>query len=368
MATRTLINDADILEYSNIAWPNSAMWAPAPRVFKYNSGSAYSDLKEMDEAHGHSPTRYESRASASQTGSLPLYNTWMPRDFPVPLTQWQSNPRDPRWPRQEPYMSDPFIEPYVSDRSSRRGARSSAEDVPMPDYVGSSSSSRVISSMTGVSYEHSKQSSAGAAPIDEEQYNQVAEALIPPAAYVSGTHAPANTPTVAVPAGPRMSAAAEARTRSYSKSGSQGSVLKEISDPNSRNVSRNVSESSAKPDPAAESTMEPATKRLQVSPSPQVKGKKEGSGQENKENEGAVETPTRDLRTPSKTLRTSGSAESQRTRSGSHLSKEEEVASTPSKDVSPAAADDPVLRGSLENIFDSGIQLGGGVSEVPGID
>lgn len=350
----------DVLEFSNIAWPNTAMWSNAPRLFKYNSRSTYSgDLKEED-THAHSPVRHEARAAesgSSQASNPALYNVW----------GYRGTLRESRWAAQEPYMADPFIDPYVLDASMRpRGARSSIEDVPMPDYGSSSTSSRAFSSMTGISYEHSKQPSLGG-PIDEAQYNQLTEALAA-RAQVPGTHAPVNTPSAAaLPSARRLSAAAEARSVSYSRGGSRNSVLKEIS----QQGSRNVSESSARSNLATDTTIEAASRKLQVSPgnTGSVRSRKEGStGQENKENEGSADTPLREIRTPSK-VRASGSVdnESKRTQSGSHMSKEEHVGITPTKNLQPAAADDPVLQGSLEDFFDARIQLGGAV-EVSEID
>lgn len=369
LSTWASLTIVDILEYSNIAWPNAAMWSHAPRLFKYNSGSTYSsDPKEAEDTHAHSPTRRELRSAAadSQTSNAALYNAWAYRNLPAPLAQWQS--RETRL-SQEPFISDPFIDPYVLDNSSARarGARSSTEDVPMPDYAGSSSaSSRAFSSMTGVSYEHSKQPSLGG-PIDEVRYNQLVETVTAPKSQGPGTQAPVNTPSGAAPLGRRLSAAAEARTASYSGGGSRSSILREIS----QRGSRNISETSTKSSLAAD-TIEAVSRKLQVSPSGvagQVRGKKEGS--ENKENEGSVDTPLTEIRTPSKLVHTSGSVDSgsRKNRSGSHVSKEEPLPllTTPTRGLQPAA-DDSILQGSLEDFFDSRIHLGGVICEASEID
>lgn len=265
-------------------------------------------------------------------------------------------------------MNDPFIDPYMLEPTVRppRGARSSLEDVPMPDY-SSSSSSRAISSMTGISYEHSKQPSI-TAPMNEEQYHQVIEVMSPPKTIVTGTEAPVNTPSTTVPIGSKPSAAAEARSASYGKSGSRTSLLKEISQP----VSRDVSGSSARSTMPPEGAIETAANKNHPSPSGHVKGKKEGAAQVNKENEGSVDTPIRESLTPSKIARTSGSIDtpnqSRRNRSGSHVSKEEVVAITPTKNLAVVATADRIPSGSLEDFFDSRIQLGALVGEVAEID
>ncbi|KAJ6151824.1 hypothetical protein N7470_006952 [Penicillium chermesinum] len=171
-----------ILEYSNIAWPNPSMWSQAPRAgFRYNAALDYTAAMDRDDLHAHSPGKAEHRpigaaSTVPLVGQGTMYNAWVShRAFPVPASQW------PRCPDrrlgcfdrfQEPFM-DPTIDSLVSEESSwnHRGARSSREDVPMPDY-SSSSSSRAISSMTGSSY-HNLRS------IDDEQYNELIQALTP---------------------------------------------------------------------------------------------------------------------------------------------------------------------------------------------
>ncbi|KAJ5225094.1 hypothetical protein N7468_006319, partial [Penicillium chermesinum] len=169
-----------ILEYSNIAWPNPTM--------------------DRDDLHAHSPGKAEHRpigaaSTVPLVGQGTMYNAWVShRAFPVPASQW------PRCPDrrlgcfdrfQEPFM-DPTIDSLVSEESSwnHRGARSSREDVPMPDY-SSSSSSRAISSMTGSSY-HNLRS------IDDEQYNELIQALTPTKPPTIGIRAPSNTPSAGV--------------------------------------------------------------------------------------------------------------------------------------------------------------------------
>lgn len=363
-------HNADILEYSNIAWPNTAMWSQGPRMFKYNSGSGFSDVKEVDDSHAHSPTRHDNRvAGSSQASNSAVYNAWSYRNFPSSQAQWQANAREPRWPTQESFMPDPFIDPYMLEPSVRppRAARSSLEDVPMPDY-SSSASSRAISSMTGVSYEHSKQPSI-TAPMNEEQYHQMFDVMGPPKTIVTGTEAPVNTPSTTVPTSTRPSAAAEARSASYTKSGSRTSLLKEISQP----VSRDVSGSSARSTSlTTEAAIEPAANKHHPSLSGHIKGKKEGAGQVNKENEGSIDTPIRDSLTPSKIAPTSGSIDtpnqSRRNRSGSHVSKEEILVITPTKDLAVVETGDRIPSGSLEDFFDSRIQVGALAGDVAEID
>ncbi|KAL2832274.1 hypothetical protein BJY01DRAFT_260269 [Aspergillus pseudoustus] len=288
----------NVLEYSSIAWPNASMWSKEPRLFKYNTGSGVSDLKETDDAHGHSPSRHEARlpvATPGQVGNPSTLNLWRDRNYQGPVPQWQgSNYQDPRWAPPETVFSDPFIDPYVLDPAARhRGARPSWEDISMPDYVSSSNtSSRAISSMTGISYEHSKHSSL-VAPADEESYSQLIRALSPPKPLSCNSQAQSNTPAAAtLPIKTKLSAAAEARSASYAKSGSQASVStsKDISYPGSRETSGSSTKSNPMPTDAA--VERGAVTKLHPSPSGAVKSRKEGLSQENKENE--AETPRKE--------------------------------------------------------------------------
>jgi hypothetical protein len=248
----------DILEYSNIAWPNPKMWLAASNASRYGLANKYVVSKGLDEgAHGHSPTKpggperripftadtssQSSSNVATYSGSTPsIYNAWTPhRGFPIPSTQWNGYSQEPRWDPQDMCIVEPGIEALVDDTAWRqRGARSSREDVPMPDYASTgSTSSRAISGMTGFSYEHSKQPSITSC-LDDEQYNELIQALTPTKAP-PGTRAPSNTPSTATAAmaPPNPSAAAEARSAGYKSRTRHGSVLKEISQPSTREVS-----------------------------------------------------------------------------------------------------------------------------------
>ncbi|RHZ53368.1 uncharacterized protein CDV56_103294 [Aspergillus thermomutatus] len=307
-----------VLECSNIAWPNSGMWSRGQRVFKYNAGSIMSGKKEEEDLHAHSPTRHENRtvvARSNQVSNPAAHTAWPYRSYPPPPPpQWQNSNREATWtyqPTQEPLMADPFIDPHILDPAARhRGARPSWEDVSMPDYISSSSSSRAISSMTGMSYEHSKQPSI-VAPIDEETYAQLFEGVSPPKPLACSSQAPKNTSSALPPVAPKLSAAAEERSSSCVKTARRPSILKELSHPGTRSVSG----SSVKSNPPAEGLLEAtAPCKLHVSPTTQIRSRKEGTSSDNKENEATSETPCRDNdkvdRTPTKlTVRTSGNFE-----------------------------------------------------------
>ncbi|PYH42196.1 uncharacterized protein BP01DRAFT_138889 [Aspergillus saccharolyticus JOP 1030-1] len=278
-----------ILEYSEIAWPNASMWTREPRLFKYNSGGATSNMKEPEDSHAHSPSRHDVRqilATKSQTSNQSGCSSWSYRNYQPQVTQWQGQPGEPRWLPQEQLITDPFIDPCVLDPAARhRGARASWEDVPMPDYTSNSSSSRAISSMTGISYEHSKHPSI-VTPIDEESYTQLIEALSP-APLNCGTYAPTNTPSTALPMGAKLSAAVRARSESYSKSAGRETECKETS----VSETRDISASSTKTNPVVDAT---ATGKVHASPSTHVKSRKEILSYENKENDVSVEISHKD--------------------------------------------------------------------------
>ncbi|KAF7586975.1 hypothetical protein BBP40_007890 [Aspergillus hancockii] len=369
-----------ILEYSSIAWPNASMWSREPRLFKYNSRGELSDLKEPEDTHAHSPTRHGARQAAamsSQISNPAAQSSWMYRNYHGTIPQMQDNTRESRWPQQEQFMPDPFIDPYVLDPSARhRGARPSWEDISMPDYVSSSISSRAISNMTGISYEHSKHPSI-IAPIDEESYNQLIEAISPPKPLSCGTQAPANTPSATLPIVQKLSAAAEARP-AYTKGGGRASVLKERSHPDTRDVS----ESSAPSNLPADTIKTTVTSILHVSPTVQLKGRKEGMVSDKKENEGTVETPCRggdkvNHTTSKTTVRTSGTletpSESKRRQSAGStrreslsLSRGEPILLSPTQDLSEA--EDLIRQAGLEELLGPRSHRAGSAVEVAEID
>ncbi|KAE8387204.1 hypothetical protein BDV23DRAFT_186573 [Aspergillus alliaceus] len=372
-----------VLEYSSIAWPNASMWSREPRLFKYNSRGELNDLKEPEDSHAHSPTRHGLRqpvATSSQINNPAAHGSWMYRNYQRPIPQMHGNLREPRWPQQEQILPDPFIDPYVLDPSARhRGARPSWEDVSMPDYVSTSTSSRAISNMTGISYEHSKHPSV-ISPIDEESYNQFIEALSPPKPLSCGTQAPTNTPSVTLPMARKLSVAAEVRSASYTKAGDQESALKGSSHP----VTRNVSESSAKSNLSAEPVAETAVaSKLPVTPNVQIKGRKEGMISDQKENETTAETtPRRECdkvhHTPTRTtVRTNGNLEtptgSRRRRSMSSarresfsLTKGEPITLSPAQDLSET--ENLIRQAGLEELLGPRSHRAGSVVEMTETD
>ncbi|THC88176.1 hypothetical protein EYZ11_012376 [Aspergillus tanneri] len=357
------------LQHSGIAWPNAAMWTREPRLFKCSSGRDPNELKDAeDNTHTHSPTRHHTRQAilASSEVATPVANsTWQYRNYLGSAAQWSSNPRESRWAPQELFAQDTFIDPYVLDPSARhRGARPSCEDVSMPDYTSSTASSRAISSMTGISYEHSKHPSI-TTPLDEEAYSKLVEAVSPPRPLACGTQAPTNTPS-GVGSNPPTVAGAPAESFAKDKSGSL--AVEEIS----QLVARDVSESSEKPSIPPDPSVDTAEQsKLHPSPSVNVKSRKERMSQDNKENEDTAATPHRERdrvnHTPTKMpVRASGNTESslesrRKPSTGSvrgesnTLSRGEPALVSPAQDL--PGTDDLVRRVDLDELLDSSIQL-----------
>lgn len=220
------------------------MWAHAPQLFQYNSGNAFSDLKGPEDVHTHSPTRHESREAAS--ASVPaLYNTWAYKSLAMRPTPWPNNHPDP-WANTEYLGTNPFTDAFMlPEPDPHRGARSYRDDISMPDYKSStsaSSSSRAISSMTGISYEHSKQPSVTGI-LRDDQYGQVFRSFEPPKEPVSAVpaQAPASTSFSTLPIGFKMPPpGAGTRPASNSKAATRqsiSSVLKDLSQSGARDMS-----------------------------------------------------------------------------------------------------------------------------------
>ncbi|KAJ5935719.1 hypothetical protein N7466_005266 [Penicillium verhagenii] len=282
-----------ILEYSNIAWPNSNMWTDALRAdSKYNSTRNPDGPKPDDTTpHGHSPSRAEPRSvhptSSESSGSRgEVYNAWVSnRAFPVPISQWDRQGSERRLGYHPDLYADRYFEPFtiatenlIGDLTNNetwhhRGAQSSREDVPMPDY-SSTSSSRVFSSVTGMSYEHSKQPSM-ATPIDDDQYNDLVQSLTPTKLPPTiGTRAPSNTPSALLAAA--KPSAEQARSTALSQSSTRASALRELSQSSTRNVSGSSIKSLS-----SEKFSTPS--KLGNSPKGNIKGKKERTKEKSKE-------------------------------------------------------------------------------------
>nr|KMM69449.1 hypothetical protein CPAG_05764 [Coccidioides posadasii RMSCC 3488] len=248
----------NVLEHSNIAWPNPGMWLQGPRAFlPYSVGGEKAYVKD-DDAHSHSPSRQDTRPTIGNIGpgqaNLPY------RLQGTAAVPWQHNlwpEGDLGWVVPTPPIVDPFVDPYRNCSNNR----STLDDVSMPDYVASTtSSSRAISS--NMSFSRNQEPSAPA-PIDDEQYNQLIEALSPKKVVSGGTCAPANTPVSTAPKKTKPSATAETRVKA-----TRSGPLQEISQPGSR-----VSSASSVVSDASSGGKLPGSL---LSPSPNAFGKEKG--------------------------------------------------------------------------------------------
>ncbi|KAJ5890604.1 uncharacterized protein N7473_006832 [Penicillium subrubescens] len=265
-----------ILEFSQIAWPNPSMWGQdIPRPL-YNGVQGSLDPKEPDDIHAHSPRKREtcapmtSMALVASTGQFsttqaPIVsnNAWAAgRAFPLPTSQWhaQSQAQNPRWTgqqgRYQEAFIDPSVDPFINDPTWRhRGARSSRDDVPMPDY--SSNSSRAISSMTEMSYELSKH-------LDSHKASHYS----PPPSSAAAAMATLMPTANDTPATIR-------KASSQTPGAGRTLGLRERSQASSRDVSDSVSIPAEKGSPT----------KIGASPSANVKSRKEGDKEKEKEKE-----------------------------------------------------------------------------------
>lgn len=237
------------------------------QILKYNVGHGIGGIKDED-AHTHSPTRHVARNCAPQNSHVGLNFTDLPYRLHGPSsTAWQYNGwsgHEGPWMAPAPPISDPFVEPSRYFGPPRR-SRSTLDDVSMPDYIGSSSnSSRAISNMTGLSFGRNKETTK-AAPMNDEQYNQLIDAFSPNKFGEGGTCAPVNTPTSAV-----ISKPSSLQATLVINTASNSGALKELSQPGSRARSG----SSVRSRNSLNEAPQPSGSLL--SPSSNVVGRKEG--------------------------------------------------------------------------------------------
>ncbi|KAH8692414.1 hypothetical protein BGW36DRAFT_45731 [Talaromyces proteolyticus] len=290
-----------VLENCGIAWPNSNMWLQLPtNLFRYQlnygghadqrSYGSYDDHKDLGDLHAHSPTRhdttrYEGIRAPGNEGNhqelcqhMPQWSThksFAPASAPPPLAiPWSDIYRDRRLnlhPSNFGNMfnngyggSDPFFDPPMVHRNHQ--TRHSIGDISMPDAGPLSVSSRAMSSVNGMSYDHSQPASMAASGENVHQANE-------PTGPAKALHTLSNqqNPAPSMPPVSRPSAAAQARSESYSKATSKATH------PDSKD-SRQISGSSIKSKSSQTGSVGETvtTRRLAVSPQGQVKGKKEG--------------------------------------------------------------------------------------------
>ena len=217
--TKSADTIADILEYSNIAWPNSRMFTDTQKKAS-RTGQPGSRLSGVagHEAHSHSPQRPPPIASRGQNASLnDSYRKALSSqqyDLPRPdcvgkgssLGELQNvSPEHGVAEKIQMQVEDPFVSAHHSPAAIqhwRSMLRSTSRDVSMPDY--SSSKSIFNTEMSGVSatrasFEkqvneaHPDEIVDALTPLRREQLLKILSASNSPATGL-GTRAPTNTP------------------------------------------------------------------------------------------------------------------------------------------------------------------------------
>lgn len=264
----------------------------------------YDGPKDTDDLHAHSPTRhdtttrYEPNRMTGFGAPAPMMNlpnfAMDPRFNLNPTNFGGAPPTMMNWPnfaQNNPgFMgSDPFIEPGLAHRL--RQSQRSIDDISMPDAGPISVSSRAMSSIAGMSFEHSHQPSIAASRDDDSPSIGYFDSMNPARIQTTAS----STQHTAIPSMPpvsRPSAAAQARSESYSKNASRS-----VSQADPKDF-RHISGSSARSDNVFETV---TTRKVVVSPKAQVKGKKESRGSSRKhdhiESEPASEPSSRDVST-----------------------------------------------------------------------
>lgn len=286
------------------------MWSQLPtNLFRHQrSYGGFDDHKDhLDDLHTHSPTRHDStRLEATGInnnggGHHDLYSSappWAPKPFvpapqaqqaPPPVMNWANIYGDNRLNLQPSNFGgmfntgfnglDPFVDPPMAHRINP--TQRSLDDISMPDAGPMSVSSRAMSSINGMSYEHSQQASLSASR-DSDNYHFI-ELTSPAKAQQASSAAQNSVPSM--PPVSRPSAAAQARSESYSKATSKVPHT-ESKDP------RQVSGSSVRSSQGGSVVETITTRRLLVSPKDQIKGRKEGKALAQRSSQVGSEPPS----------------------------------------------------------------------------
>ncbi|EFR02892.1 hypothetical protein MGYG_05893 [Nannizzia gypsea CBS 118893] len=309
-----------VLESSGIAWPNPGMWqqqpVPALDIFSSNLLGLTTVSKRM----------------------RMLIRTLQPAmTFPVV-------DRDGHWIAPPPQVSDPFVDPSKNPWPPWPFKRrhSTLDDISMPDYIASSSSSsRVISNTAGLSFSRNREP-AQLAPMDDERYNQLIKAMSPSKA-TKGTSPPMNTPMAA-----KVTTKAPFVRKEVPVARDQESVQR------SQGAFANLAED----------------KKSLLSPSPNVRGRKEGSlsvYEDDKENSSGNASPAHSSRKASLTIEAAVmSVESKRKRSVNSIHSRgavEAVSPSSSKKISRRKRDEQ-LQAEFEDFLSAAAKTDALLSEV----
>lgn len=242
----------------------------------------YDGPKDTGDLHTHSPTRHDTRYEPNRmTGFEANYNfsnvpQWAHKPInpatvqapAPPMMNWPNFVMDPRFNLNHTNFAslpDPFIEPGLAHHL--RQSQRSIDDISMPDAGPISVSSRAMSSIAGMSFEHSHQPSI-ASRDDDPLSIGYCDSRIPSKIHTTAS----STQHTAIPSMPpvsRPSAAAQARSESYSKNASRA-----VSQADPKDF-RQISGSSGRSGQTDNVYETVTTRKVVVSPKVQVKGKKE---------------------------------------------------------------------------------------------
>lgn len=209
----------DILEFSNIAWPNARIFAKlSKRPARLGPIGTRLPPVSGHEAHSHSPLRLNTAAcsgkpsSSGLDGFQRLLNAQTFSDLQSdPISKGSTfAPTEKESPERRELVGDPtscedpFICPQpISSQQWRLQLRSTSHDISMPDYNSNKTdNSGMGTEMSGISFpradflKHMNEANPeeivqALSPTRQEELLKVLSTSISP---VGGTHAPTNTP------------------------------------------------------------------------------------------------------------------------------------------------------------------------------
>lgn len=262
-----------------MAWPNPGMWY-RPSQPSYNTSSSRKAEEADVDAHGHSPCRRSESSSSDRDKSAPampppptLARPMAPPAIPAHVSDLTNS----HWPPSST-IPDPFVETGLSPY---RRWRSSSEDQSMSDYPDAitSASSRNMTNNNSVT-----NIPVIGLPHEQDSFDDMLNTSSPEKDGLSGYFAPANSRASSVantpPIRTKPSALAEARKASYPQEHTRAVSITVREPPLAANrqtsdismISRFSDENAA-----FNGTLNP---RVQARPTGDVKGRKEGKGDE----------------------------------------------------------------------------------------
>ena len=212
---------SDVLEFSNIAWPNAGMWKKGAPYFPPMSGPNPSKTQSGEEVHAHSPRQPSIWANANTSAPSAIQSkkiapvdfrsasTTAPSMAPLNHSRWARKTVDLDAPIGAVGHDDPFTDFQYINAGPRQNKRSTIQDTSMHDYESTSGTdgTRAYTNMSGVSYEYGWNAGTNDRGVDEAITNLVkqmspekkdellVQALSPDKPNRFGTQPPTNTPS-----------------------------------------------------------------------------------------------------------------------------------------------------------------------------